>query len=1065
MKKFLTIIGIICLGLSSALAQTVQVTGTVTGADDGEPLPGVSVVVKGTLQGTVTNTNGKYSFDIPSNATLQFSFVGMVTQEIAVGGRQVIDVVMQASTREIDEVVVVAYGTAKKSAFTGSASTVKSEALARRQTSNVTNALAGQVAGVQVTSSDGQPGRAASIRIRGVGSLNASNSPLYVVDGVPYDGNLSAINSMDIETITVLKDAAANAIYGARGANGVVLVTTKKGKSGVAKVTVDARFGNNSRAVPAYNAMTDPAMYYETFYKGLYNSKIQAGSSESDAQAYARKVLLDANEGGLGYQIYTVPDGEYLIGTNGKLNPKATLGYSDGTYYYTPDDWYDEIFGNGNLRQEYNASVAGSTEKMSYYFSAGYLDDTGIIQGSGFTRYTGRISADYQAKKWLKVGANLGYTNYDIQAPSYQTSWGSSGNLFYATNLIAPIYPLYVRNPDGKIRVDSNGITVYDYGTSTNQKRAFMGLSNPAGSLQLDKSHALTDVLTGKWYALFDIIEGLQFNASIGTNVINQRTNSLDNPFYGNAVSIEGAVSVSHNRIVGINQQYLLTYKKKLGSHSFDFLAGYESYHLKMQELYGQNKQLYNPDIAELSNAIYSPPTGLGSSTNSYATEGFLGRVQYDYDEKYFASVSYRRDASSRFAPENRWGNFGSIGGAWVISKENFFQNLYVGWVNFLKLKASFGIQGNDDLLNYYPYQDQFTVANDGTGSFAVSFLSKGNKDITWETSYNFNGGFEFNLFDERLNGSIEYFSRKSVDLLFNQPVPISLGYPSIPINQASMRNKGVEIDLNARLFKNENIEWNFNVNATAFKNEILDLPESAKKSGVRYTMTIWDIGGSRNDAFLREYAGVDPTSGKALYYKVDGNGDYVLEDGNKTTTDDWSATYQRNLGNTFPKLYGGFGTSVNFYGFDLSLAFSYQLGGKGYDSSYEEMMHSGDGAGQNWHMDILKAWSEENPNSDIPRLNALDDTYQKFSSRFLISSNFLCLNNVTLGYSLPKKWISGANIDNVRIYVTGDNLALISARKGYDPRQSFGLVDYRDAGAYRYTSIRTISGGISLTF
>lgn len=975
---------------------------------------------------------------------------------------------MESSSQALEEVMVVAYGTAKKSAFTGSASTMKAEKIAERQVANVTNALAGQVAGVQGVSANGQPGKAATIRIRGIGSMSSSSSPLYVVDGVPYDGDIAAINPNDIESMSVLKDASASAIYGARGANGVVLITTKKGTAREAVVTVDAKWGSNSRAVPQYNVMKDPAMYYETAYKALYNSKAYAGGSAADARAYALKNIFSSDNGGVGYQVYTTPNGEDFIGTDGRINPNATLGYSDGSYYYTPDDWYDNTFNKGNLRQEYNATVSGASEKINYYFSLGYLDDAGIISGSGFTRYTGRSKVDYQAKSWLKIGANMAYTYYDSKAPDAQDKWGSSGNLFYITDLIAPVYPIYVRNNDGSIKVDNRGYTVYDFGNSTGQVRPFMPMANPGVTLELDKFHAYTDVLNTKFYAIVDLYKGLQFTANVGVNSSNQRSSILNNPFYGGAVGSEGYVKVKNERNIGLNQQYLLTYKQSFGSHNIDALVGYESYNLKIQEMEGSNKKLYNPFIGELSNAIQTPPT-VSSSTDTYSTLGILARVQYDYDGKYFASASYRRDASSRFHPDHRWGNFGSVGAAWLINKEEFFKDLDATWIDLLKIKASYGVQGNDNLLltdgitpNYYAYLDQYTVSN-SAGDFATSFTYKGNKDITWETSYSFNAGLEFTLFKERLSGSFEYFSRKTVDLLYNQPVPISLGYSTIPMNVGSMRNAGVELDLNADIIRTKDFTWSFNLNMTHYKNKILDLAETAKNNGgIKSSVTIRNVGGSLYNAYLVKDAGVDPETGKALYYVDPDNGDM-------TTTDDFSAAKQSDLGSTLPKIYGGFGTSVQYRGFDVSVGLSYQLGGKVYDYSYQQLMHSGEAntAGTNWHKDILNAWSETNKGSNIPRISSADKRNQDLSSRFLQSSNYLSLNSVMVGYTFPKKWTTKFMVNNLRIFFSGDNVALIASRKGLDARQNLGVAYFGndDAVGAKYSALRSLSGGISVTF
>ncbi|WP_455663959.1 SusC/RagA family TonB-linked outer membrane protein [Phocaeicola sp.] len=999
------------------------------------------------------------------------SFIGMKSQELAI--KPNLNISLKPDTETLDEVIVVAYGTAKKSSFTGSASSIKADKLEARVVSNVTNALSGQVAGVQSMSTNGQPGKSAKIRIRGIGSMSSSNDPLYVVDGVPYDGDIASINPADIENMTVLKDAAANAIYGARGANGVILITTKSGQQGEAKITVDAKWGSNKRAVPNYDVMTSPAQYYETMYRALYNAKAYNGSTAEEAHAYANKNLLDTNNGGLGYQVYTVPNGQNLIGTDFKLNPNATLGYSDGEYYYTPDNWYDEIFGKGNLRQEYNITVSGKTDKLSYFASAGYLDDSGIIDNSSFTRYTGRGKVDYQAKSWLKVGTNIAYTYQNMHSPESQDNWGSSGNLFYVTNLIAPIYPMYVRNPDGTLAVNSStGNLVYDNGsTSTNSKRAFMNMARPAGNIAMDRYNTYTDAISGKWYAIITPLEGLSLTANIAANVSNDRTNNLYSRWGGSNTTSDGSTYVKHERDYGINTQYLASYIHTFAEkHNIDLLVGYELYKYKNQLLSGTNDHLYDPFIGELNNAGGTSNKKAESYTDNYMTEGILSRVQYNYDGKYFLSASYRRDASSRFSKDNRWGNFGSIGGAWLMTQENFMKGLK--WIDMLKAKVSWGVQGNDHLLmtlggvsynNWYAYQDQFKVTySEDTKQYSLVNLYKGNKDLTWETSYAFNAGIDFELFGSRLNGTIEYFSRKTVDLLYNQPVPLSSGISigSIPQNVGSIMNKGIEIDLNGVIIRNKNFEWDMNFNLTHYSNKITDLADNVKETGIKGSSYIYEIGGSLYESYLKSYAGVDKTTGSALYYIDPDNGDYE-------TTDDWSKAQLAHQGNTLPKVYGGLGTSLSAYGFDFSIQMAYQLGGRIYDGTYQAIMHTGFSsmAGTNWSKDILKAWTPENPNTDVPRLCASDNSYQLDSNRFLTSSDYLSLNNITLGYTLPKKWMRAMQISNLRLYVTADNLAVLSARKGLDPRMSLGTGSSTTSGNYTYSPMRTIAGGLTVTF
>ena len=1044
--------------------EMVTVSGTVTDSSNGEPVPFASIQLKGTMTGGNTDSEGRYSIRIPADGVLVFSSIGYQTVEAAPGGAATFDVTLSPDSEMLEETIVVAYGTTTRSSFTGSASTVNNERLEERVVSNVTNALAGQMSGVQVISSDNKPGSDAAVRIRGIGSMSASNTPLYVVDGMPYDGNISSINPADIESMTVLKDAAANAIYGARGANGVILITTKKGKTGEAKVTVDAKWGSNRRAVPNYDVISSPGEYYELMYKSLYNSQAYAGATPTQSHDYANRVLLDADNGGLGYLVYTVPDGERLIGTSFKLNPNAVLGYSDGEYYYTPDDWYDEIFGKGNLRQEYNVTVSGSTEKLNYFASFGYLDDNGIIENSRFTRYGGRGKVDYQAKKWLRVGTNMSFTQ-SVSNNNGSEDWGSSGNLFYLSNMIAPIYPMYVRDASGNIMYESaTGTPIYDDGsTSTNSTRAFMGQARPGASIANDRYTDINTTFNGQWYAHISPVKGLTFSANLALTEANDRINALFSRWGGSNETMDGSAAVQHLRVSGINTQFLANYELTFAKKNYiHILAGYEAYRLKTQDIDGSNDHLYNPFVGELDNAGGTANKAVGSYTDNYMTQGFLSRLQYNYDEKYYLTASYRRDASSRFHPDHRWGNFGSVGAAWLMTKENFMSGAS-GWLDMLKFKASWGVQGNDNLLNYYPYMDQYSVTySETTGEYSKTLYYKGNEDITWETSYSFNTGFDFSLWTGRLDGTVEYFNRKTVDLLYNQPVPLSSGITTgyVPTNVGSILNQGVELELYGVLVRSKNVEWGINFNLTHYTNRILDLDDSVEAEGIKGSSSIYRVGGSLYQAYLKRYAGVDRQTGEALYYVDPDNGDWSV-------TSNYEEAQQADCGSTLAKVYGGFGTTLNFYGFDFSVQMSYQLGGRIYDGTYQALMHTGVSsmAGTNWSVDIRNAWTPDNVDTDVPRLDASDDSYQLDSDRFLVSSNYLSINNVTLGYSFPARWLKKASIAGLRVYVTGDNLWVFSARRGLDPRAYLGNGSSISSGNYTYSAMRNISGGISITF
>ncbi|MCD8093901.1 MAG: SusC/RagA family TonB-linked outer membrane protein [Bacteroides sp.] len=986
----------------------------------------------------------------------------MQTQEVAI--KPHVKVVMGNDAELLDEVVVVAYGTAKKAAFTGSASTIKTEQLEKRQVSNVTQALSGAVAGVQTLSDNGQPGTTAKVRIRGIGSINAGSSPLYVVDGVPYDGDLASINNADIETMTVLKDAASSALYGARGANGVIIITTKKGKTGKAKVNFDARIGVNQRGTRNYDVLQNPATYMEKAYEAIYNGQIyNQGKTAAEANMLANQILPTNQTGGLGYQIYTVPQGQQLIGLNGKLNPNATLGYSDGKNYYTPDNWRDETYKN-NTRQEYNLSVSGGGEKLNYYISMGYLDDKGLIDNSGYERYSLRAKGDYDIQTWLKMGASMSYVYSNSRYPGEQTTTNSSGNAFLMANMIAPVYPMYIRNADGSKMLDSRGRVVYDYGDaqySAAKRGSFMPGANPVGNLLYDKEAYMSDALSTNWYATITPIEGLKFTARIGLDVNNRRYNALSNPYYGQFADGGGSATQVHDRYYGFDQQYIANYTKTFNEvHNLDVMVGYDGYSYHEDEVQAYGTNLYNPNIGFVNNTIDNK-SGYGSA-DSYATVGVIARANYDYAEKYYFSASYRRDASSRFHPDNRWGDFYSASAAWVMNKEAFMEN--ISWIDLLKLKVSYGQQGNDQILdlkgydNYYPYLDQYRMTG-ANGIFADGTLYyKGNKDLTWETTHAFNLGVDFELWKGKLSGTVEYFSRKSSDMLYNKPVAPTAGYSTIPMNIGSMTNSGLEIDLSSRIFDTNDLKWDVNLNATFLKNKINELHPDLNGELIDGTR-IYSEGESMYRMYLVQYLGVDSETGKVLYYAED-------KDGNPITTSTYSvaASYKKATDDLLPTVYGGFGTTLTFHGFDASIQFAYQLGGTIYDSGYASLMHGGSGnyAGRNWHKDILNSWNPNNTNTNVPRVdsNDSDNDVMGTSDRFLTSSDYLSINNITIGYTLPKKLLQKIGVEKLRVYCASDNVALFTARAGLDPRQS-----YTSATSARYTPARTISGGLSLTF
>lgn len=1085
-QRLIFIFASLFLFVGMAMAQTTA-SGVVVSDEDGEPIVGATVKVVGTANGTITDLDGKFSVSAPSKTSqLEVSYIGMTTEKVNIGTN--LRIVLRNENSLLDEVMVVAYGTQKRSSFTGSAAEVKAEKIEGHVASNVTNALAGTTAGVQFTSSNGDPAsNGASIRIRGFGSMSASNSPLYIVDGMPYEGAISNLNPQDIESMTVLKDAAASAIYGARGANGVIIITTKKGKNRDAEVKFDARWGSNSRAIPQYDVVSDPGEYYAVHFRRMYNAQIIAGATPEAAYASANANLYNQNNGGLGYQVFTLPAGQNLIGTNFKVNPNAVLGYSDGQYFYTPDDWYAETYHN-SFRQEYNASASGSTERLNYYASASYLNDGGIVNNSDYQRYTARTNLDFQAKSWLKLDASMGFTHTDSNQPSYSTTtWGSSGNLFYIVNNMAPIYPLYVRDAQGNIMKD-NGRIIYD-SNQTNQVRPSV-VGNAVRDNEYNSTKTYRDMFNGNWGAVITPLEGLTLTAKIGVTSDNRRSNSLDSAF-GSASSMDGIASVTSIRQLSVNNQYLANYSTDFNGkdiHHFDILAGYEQYRYKYQYFYGYNDHLYDPTVGELGNAGGNGDSKyLNSYTDDYMTEGFLSRAQYDYKERYFISGSFRRDASSRFAPGHRWGNFYSVGGAWQISKENWFK---VKAIDYLKLKASYGEQGNDDLSNansnmFYAYADMYNTSyNAESGEYSITLTQKGNPDLTWEKSKNFNIGVDFGMFKGRINGTLEFYNRATSDLLYNKPTPLSAGIVTgyYPMNVGSIINRGVEFNIDAQIIKNKHFNWDVNLNITSNHNEITSLDPSVAENGIKRSYYIYSIGGSLYQAYMAKFAGVCQQSdidasdgkftsadlGRAMYWqhktKTDDKGN-VTEWDEKTCT--FSDATKYDVGSTLPKVYGGFGTSFKLYDFDFSAQFQYQLGGKFYDSQYQTLMWTQDNRGSNIHKDALNAWTPENTNTNIPRLDTEYAVSQSNVDCYLTSSNYLSLNNVTLGYTMPRRLVQKLDLGGLRLYVAGENLFVLTARKGMDPRYSMGIGGYTSGtgmASGNYSALRTITAGISLT-
>ncbi|MDE6487602.1 MAG: TonB-dependent receptor [Muribaculaceae bacterium] len=1084
-KLFLLLLAVLAMAVGAS-AQTRTVTGTVVDATNDEPLTGVSVSA-GHGVGVVTDIDGNFTIQVAANTTkLNISYVGFAPQTVTIGNSKLF-VKLEPSTSALDEVIVVAYGTTKRSEYTGSAGVVAADQLENAQVSNVTKALTGKMAGVQTLSSNGQPGAGASVYIRGTGSINASTSPLYVVDGMPYDGDISNIPAGDIEQLTVMKDAASTALYGARGANGVIMITTKRGSEGNAKVTLDASWGSNGRSLPTYDIITNPGQYLEAMYRALYMQQIGLGYSASAANAFANQNLWLNS-----MQTMSVPAGQSFIGMDGKLNPAATYGYSDGNYYYTPENWIDNTFTHG-LRQEYALTVTGGTSKLNYYVSGSYLSDTGIIDNSNFDRFSTRVNVDYQAKDWLKIGTstNYVYTNSGYPAGQSSTNEGGTGNAFAVAYTIAPIYPFYVRDAQGNLMYDkASGRPIYDYGMGqdfgygrmASRPSGGWATANPAGDLVYNVREFLSDVLDSKWYAILTPVKGLTVSGTAGLFIDNTRYHNMDNNLYGQSAAIGGAATQQHQRLSTLNLQGLVSYNLDINeAHNLDFMVGVESQDYREEYVNGSGKNLYMPGSWALSNTIDS--WTISGGTASLAHRSIFGRVKYNFNDRYYATASVRSDASSRFHPDHRWGTFWSASFGWDINKEAFMKDQT--WIDLLKFKASFGQNGNDNIstTQYINYTDFYSISG-ANGVWSDSELAyKGNPDITWEKSNNFNVGVDFSFWQGKLSGSAEYYLRQTSDMLFNLPTAPSLGYSSIPSNVGSMRNSGFELSLNYRAVNTKDITLEIFANATMPKNRVVSLDPSIlndEGSWERSSSQLVTPGKSLYTRWLVHYAGVDE-NGTAMYLakrnvlddmgnpiRIGGSDDNPVYQTEEYLTTNYTQAYNTNRKQTedlLPNVYGGFGFNLEAYGFDLEVGLSYQLGGTIYDNSYQSYMNPGltSSLGNTWHKDIFNSWTPDNTNTDVPRMGTSGEYVEYASStsdRWLISSDYLALNSIKLGYTIPDRLVKKLGLNSLRVYFAAENVALISARRGLDPRQSF-----ISSSTSNYSPIRTLTGGLRLSF
>lgn len=895
------------------------------------------------------------------------------------------------------------------------------------------------------TSGSGQPGESSSVVIRGFGSINASKNPLYVVDGIPFDGSLSSINPSDIETMTILKDASAGALYGARGANGVVMITTKKGKEGKTQVNLRSTVGWASRAIKEYD-MLDQKEFVQLSYEALRNGYVfENGYSWANAESTARE-RLGATLGGERYN----PFKNYAW--NEIINPETGQVQADAQSAWN-ESWMDALQKNDAFRHEHQLSLSGGNEKTKYMFSLGYLNEDGILTSTGFQRYNARANVSSTVTDWFTANLNTSLAHSLQNFSDYSGS--SVSNVWYSAQFVSPLFPMYMKDLEGKNILGEDGRPQLDYGE--NGRPGSYNDYNPLGGLLDDKSDVKNDVAsvrTGLTFGSdsdnFGIFKGLKLALNFGVDYRNQLQKAYMNMHHGNQATAGGLLMKYNTRMQSYTFNQLLTWNRSFGMHNFDLLAGHEFYAYKYEYMNAGKTNLVD-GILELrpGTTLYSAD----SYTNNYRIESWLGRFNYNYDEKYYFSASLRTDGSSRFYKDNRWGTFWSLGGNWRISREAFMED--VEWVKNLSLKVSYGEQGNDNIGSLYAWQSLYDLSWANASQIGGMVSSLENKNVSWEKNGNFNVGVEASLFDDFINLSVEYFNRKTKNMLLSYPMATSTGFNGYNANVGDMRNSGVEAEIKISPIRTNDVKWNITLMGSHVKNKVLKLTGETPEiiSGIYSTKE----GSPINTFYMAKSAGVDPATGAQLYwvYDKDEHGNIVNERISSDYTKAANSKYYQ--GNRIPDLYGSIATDLSWKGFDLNILTTYSIGGKVFDGLYQGSMNNMY-YNANWNKHALRRWQKPGDVTDVPRIEVGGKSTT--TNRFLVDASYFSIKNITLGYTLPKAWMNKVKLNSVRIFTSVDNLALFTHLDGMDPQYNFsGQTDYA------YSPNKTWSVGFDINF
>ncbi len=990
--------------------QTVKIEGTVVD-EVGEPVIGANIKIKGTGTGTVTDIDGHFQLPVSPNATLVISYIGFSSQEIKVGNQKTFAIKLQPEDKTLEEVVVTSYGTFKKSAYAGSASTIKTSNLKDVPVVSFGDLLQGAAPGVQISSSSGQPGSATSINIRGMGSFNASNSPLYVIDGVPVisgdvstlgsDSGLdimSTINTSDIENITVIKDAAAASLYGSRAANGVILITTKKGKVGKPSISIKSDWGFSDFAMQ-YRPVMNGEQRREYIYNGLKNGQIiNEGATEEEATAYANANIDD-------------------------YAPIPWCGYID---------WDDVLFQTGS-HQNYEISASGGTERFKYYSSLAYLKQEGITINSGLERINGRVNTEFKATDKLTLGANMLFSHVTQDVYSEGTSYTAP---FYASrNCVVPSDAIY--NEDGS----------WNREFIRNEDR------NPLLSLKYDWEREYITRHFNTIYGEYEFIPNLKLKSTLSYDFTSSKGKEWSDPRTSNGDDVNGELNVTmyeRSKLVWANQlAYNVTIKD---NHHLDALLGYEIDDQSREYLSGDKTNFPNYEKTELSNGATLVSTS--GSSNRTRLVSYISRLNYDYKNKYYLGGSMRIDGSSRLAADNRWGTFWSVSGAWRIIEEDFMQPCS-NWLSDLKLRASYGVNGTLP-SDYYGYYGLVSINDSYLGDPAYTLSQVENKDLSWETNYNLNLGLDFSLWN-RLNFTLEYYTRTTKNLLMDYPISMTTGFSSYLLNIGEVKNQGVELEITSHNFQTKDFSWTTTFNLAHNKNKIVTLDGTQTEiiSGSQIHM----VGKSYRTFYLIEFAGINPENGKPQFYTndLDENGNYI-----KDITENADEANRIPMKHAEPNFTGGLSNTLRYKWFDLSFMISYQFGGYSYDTWAQKTEHGGDDLEANIPTYYLDSWKQP---GDVTNYELFMESpeYPMSSyatSRRLHSTDFIRLKNLTFGFTMPQEWTKKIGIENVRLFASANNLLTWARYDYYDPEAVSN-----GTAIWGTPPLKTVTFGINVNF